>query len=56
VKSFSRGALRRIARDGPREADLRDEAGRIVKECLPRALRLRLRSCVRLPAWHRACF
>lgn len=58
VKSWSRKALRRIEREGPREADLRDgapsplckpcaagltcllfcaEAGRIVKECLPRA-------------------
>jgi hypothetical protein len=37
VKSFTRKALRRIDRDGPREADIRDEAGRIVKEVLPRA-------------------
>jgi len=37
VKVFSRKALRRIEREGPRESDLRDEAGRIVKECLPRA-------------------
>jgi hypothetical protein len=36
VKSFTRKALRRIDRDGPREADIRDEAGRIVKEVLPR--------------------
>jgi ATP-dependent metalloprotease FtsH len=37
VKSFSRKALRRIEREGPRESDLRDEVGRIVKECIPRA-------------------
>jgi hypothetical protein len=37
VKHFSRKALRRIEREGPRESDLRDEVGRIVKECLPRA-------------------
>ena len=37
IKSFGKKALRRIQRDGPREADIRDEAGRIVKEVLPRA-------------------
>jgi len=37
VKKFSDKARRRIERKGPREADLRDESGRIVKECLPRA-------------------
>ena len=39
VKSWSRKALRRLQREGPQEADLRDEVGRIVKECLPRACR-----------------
>jgi len=37
TRHFTRKALRRIEREGPREADLRDEVGRIVKECLPRA-------------------
>ena len=37
VKTWSRKALRRLQREGPQEADLRDEVGRIVKECLPRA-------------------
>lgn len=41
VKRFSRKAERRIAREGPRESDLRDEVGRIPKECLPRACRRR---------------
>lgn len=43
IKSFSKKAERRIARSGPRETDLRDEVGRIPKECLPRALWLRSR-------------
>jgi len=52
VKSFSRRALRRIQREGPQESDLRDEVGRIVKECLPRACThcLPQHVCTRPPA------
>lgn len=36
-KVLTRKAKRRIVREGPREQDLRDESGRIVKEVLPGA-------------------
>jgi hypothetical protein len=48
VKSFSRRALRRIQREGPQESDLRDEVGRIVKECLPRACTACPSTCARV--------
>lgn len=39
-KVLTRKAKRRIVREGPREQDLRDESGRIVKEVLPGASEL----------------